>query len=204
MGARPPPPCRELEPSRRRDGRSIPTRGRGDLTAVNARPAAAGHSYAMTLLRPPIPAAIPPAAAPQGERGATRRDAAPTAERLTSVEAVLADAKLSPPRKLDLLTKWDARDGEGDGGGGGAPATGHGRVADAVALGFPDPAPYSPEVQSAIVELYRRHRDALPPPETGPWVPLRSPGAGPRVEAAHAEKDRAAKAGAEKASAEKD
>ena len=88
---------------------------------------------------------------------AERRAAAPTPERLTSVEAVLADGELTPPQKLDLLSDWDRRHGT-------ARAEGYGRVADAADLGFPDPSPYSPEVQTAMVELYRRHRDALPAP----------------------------------------
>jgi len=97
-----------------------------------------------------------PTAAMPGE--AERRAAAPTAERLTSVEAVLADGELTPPQKLDLLSDWDKRHGT-------ARAEGHGRVADAADLGFPDPSPHSPEVQAAMVELYRRHRDDLPPPD---------------------------------------
>lgn len=101
--------------------------------------------------------------------GAERRQGRPTHERLTSVEAVLADAALSPPEKLELLTGWEARRGA-------ARATGYGRVADAADLGFPDPAPYSAEVQQAIVELYRLHRASLPPPERGAWIAGAQPG----------------------------
>jgi hypothetical protein len=97
-----------------------------------------------------------PTAAMPGQ--AERRAATPTPERLASVEAVLADGELTPPQKLDLLSAWDGRHGT-------ARAQGYGRVADAADLGFPDPSPYSPEVQTAMVELYRRHRDDLPPPD---------------------------------------
>lgn len=102
------------------------------------------------------------------ETGAERRHARPDHERLTSVEAVLADGDLTPPRKLDLLRGWDARHGR-------AEPAGHGRVAGAADLGFPDPAPYSEDVQLAIVELYRLHRDELPTPEHGMWISGTSP-----------------------------
>lgn len=97
------------------------------------------------------------------DSGAKRRHGEPTHERLNSVEAVLADAELAPPKKLEMLTSWDE-------GQEGARVAGFGRVAGAADLGFPDPAPYSEEVQHAIVELYRRHRAELPPPEEGPWI----------------------------------
>lgn len=94
--------------------------------------------------------------------GAKRSHATPDHDRLTSIEAVLSDGELTPPRKLDLLTGWDDRHG-------GARREGHGRVAGAADLGFPDPAPYSAEVQRAIVELYRLHRDSLPDPREAAW-----------------------------------
>lgn len=95
------------------------------------------------------------------DQEAERRSAVLTPERLNSVEAVLADGELTPPQKLDLLSDWDKQHDK-------ARAEGYGRVAGAADLGFPDPAPYSPEVQTAIMELYRRHRDALP--EAGAWA----------------------------------
>ncbi|MEE4239678.1 MAG: hypothetical protein V2I51_23400 [Anderseniella sp.] len=95
--------------------------------------------------------------------GAERRMARPTAERLTSVESVLADGELTPPKKLELLSNWDAEHGS-------ASPQGHGRVAGAADLGFPNPSPYSAEVQHAIVELYRLHRDSLPSPDKGSWT----------------------------------
>ena len=94
---------------------------------------------------------------------AERRDVTPLPARLHSVDAVLGDAELTPPRKLELLKGWDARQGRARPGG-------HRRVADAADLGFPDPAPYSPEVQLAIVELYRRHRAELPAPDPTVWA----------------------------------
>ena len=92
--------------------------------------------------------------------GPERRDPVPTPERLTSAEAVVADGELTPPEKLDLLKAWDARHGT-------QREAGHARIADAADLGFADPAPYSAEVQRAMVELYRRHHADLPPPEAG-------------------------------------
>lgn len=102
------------------------------------------------------------------DEDANRSHATPTHERLTSVEAVLADSELTPPEKLDLLTGWDERHGT-------AHPEGHGRVAGAADLGFADPAPYSEGVQRAIVELYRLHRKDLPQPEGGAWTALRPP-----------------------------
>lgn len=97
------------------------------------------------------------------DTNAERQHANPTHEQLTSIEAILADSELTPPRKLDMLTTWDDLHGI-------ANRTGHGRVAGAADLGFPDPSPYSGEVQRAIVELYRLHRKDLPPPENEPWT----------------------------------
>ena len=102
------------------------------------------------------------------ETGAERRHAEPDADRIGAVEAVLSDAELTPPAKLDRLMAWDAMHGT-------ARAEGHGRVADAADLGFPDPAPYTPEVQRAIVELYRLHRNALPRPQEAPWTAWSGP-----------------------------
>ena len=95
--------------------------------------------------------------------GDERRGATPTYDRLRSVEAIVADGEMTPPQKLEILTGWDARHGR-------TRNAGYGRVADAADLGFPDPAPYSTEVQRAIVELYRLHRDDLPEPDAGPWI----------------------------------
>ena len=114
--------------------------------------------------------------------GADRRQGTPTHERLTSPEAVLADGELTPPAKLDLLTGWDE-------GRGTARPEGHGRVAGAADLGFPDPAPYSPEVQSAVVELYRLHRTDLPRPEDGPWSAKAGAGMGHSRKATDADPD---------------
>jgi|SRR6056297_296188 len=107
------------------------------------------------------PKAAPTPRQPAPDSGAERRSVTAGHERLASVEAVLADGELSPPAKLQRLTNWDRQHGT---------AGSHGRVADAADLGFPDPAPYSPEVQAAIVALYRRHRQDLPPPEAGAWA----------------------------------
>lgn len=96
------------------------------------------------------------------ENEAERLNAEQTPDRMTTVEAVLADGDLAPPAKLERLTDWDNAQGTAEAGY-------HGRIADAADLGFPDPAPYSPDVQHAIVELYRRHRDDLPRPEDAPW-----------------------------------
>ncbi len=115
-------------------------------------------------------------------RGAERKHGVPTHETLTSVEAVLADGELTPPAKLDLLTRWDQSLGT-------ARAEGHGRVAGASDLGFPDPAPYSPEVQRAIIGLYRRHRQDLPPPERGPWSSDADPTLGKKRKATDADPD---------------
>ena len=100
--------------------------------------------------------------------GAEHRHASSTHRRLTSVVAVLADGEMTPPQKLDFLTGWDARHGT-------TRKEGYGRVADAANLGFPDLSSYSPEVQRAVVELYRLHRKVLPGPETGPWRPSTPP-----------------------------
>lgn len=93
---------------------------------------------------------------------AERRAADPEYARLASAEAVVADGELTPPRKLELLQGWDAAHG-------GAEPAGYARVADAADLGFPEPAPYSPEVQTAIAELYRLHGAALPAPDEVDW-----------------------------------
>lgn len=114
--------------------------------------------------------------------GADRRQATPTHERLTSPEAVVADGELTPPAKLDLLTGWDEDRGT-------ARPEGHGRVAGAADLGFPDPAPYSPEVQRAVVELYRRHRSDLPRPADGPWFAAAASGQRPSRKATDADPD---------------
>lgn len=99
---------------------------------------------------------------------AERRNASVTHERLTSLEAVLADGELTPPEKMKLLTEWDERHGT-------SRPEGYGRVADAADLGFPDPAPYSPEVQAAMVELFHLHRGSLPRPDDGPSLHSGSP-----------------------------
>lgn len=102
------------------------------------------------------------------DSGAERRDTRPTHDRLTSVEAVVADGEMTPPQKLEMLTGWDARHGR-------TRSAGYGRVAGAADLGFPDPAPYSTEVQRAIVELYRLHRNDLPGPDAGAWTSANPP-----------------------------
>ena len=93
---------------------------------------------------------------------AERLDAKPTPDRINSVDAILSDGNLAPPAKLERLMGWDRAQGSTQAGY-------HGRIADAADLGFSDPAPYSPDVQHAIVELYRRHRDDLPDPADAPW-----------------------------------
>lgn len=102
------------------------------------------------------------------DKGSARRQGAPDHKRLTSVEAVIADGEMTPPRKLETLISWDESHGM-------ARREGYGRVADAADLGFPDPSPYSPEVQRAIVELYRLHREDLPRPEDRSWSERRVP-----------------------------
>jgi len=94
------------------------------------------------------------------QKHAERRNASVTHERLTSLEAVLADGELTPPEKMKVLTEWDERHGT-------SRPEGHGRVADAADLGLPDPAPYSPEVQAAMVELFQLHRERLSGPVDG-------------------------------------
>lgn len=118
----------------------------------------------------------------QSDIGAERRHGAPSHERLTSPEAVLADGELAPPRKLEVLTGWDESHGT-------TRAEGHGRVAGAADLGFPDPAPYSPEVQRAVVELYRLHRKDLPRPQDGPWSDPADPGQSQTRKAPNADPD---------------
>lgn len=93
---------------------------------------------------------------------AERRNVTPDHDQLTSVEAIVADGELTPPEKLERLKGWDRARGL-------ARPEGYGRVADAADLGFPDPAPYSQEVQRAIVELYRLHRKSLPPADPDTW-----------------------------------
>ena len=75
----------------------------------------------------------------------------------SALDAVLRSPYLTASEKLETLKDWDASNGH-------VCARGYGCIASAAALGFSNPAPYSTQVQRAIVELYHWHRKELPDP----------------------------------------
>lgn len=91
-----------------------------------------------------------------------RPNVVPKFKRSSALDAVLRSPYLTASEKLETLKDLDVSNGQ-------VGTSGYRRIAGAAGLGFPNPAPYSAQVQRAIIELYHLHPKELPTPSNNHW-----------------------------------